>query len=122
MARGTGKPNLSKHNLGHVRPQELIEEAKIANDMLIFGFESLRDNRLEEAMDLFFKSAAVSVNVIFTTRVNRIPMPHQVMDDMITVSTRATNGIRLIMKKVISGRIARGRRKSRKRQRRKVGA
>jgi hypothetical protein len=87
------KPCLARHDLGNVTAGDLIEEGEIAVSMFVEGVEHLKRKELDIAIDLFFKSAAVAVNVIFTARTHKIAVPAKVINTMQEVSAKATQGI-----------------------------
>jgi len=92
--------NLSRHNLGDVTPAALVAEGKSAIGLLREGTRFLLDGKAAEAIDCFFKSAAVACNVTFTARTHGTDVPEELIRHMCAVSDQATHGIKKVMKAV----------------------
>jgi sensor histidine kinase regulating citrate/malate metabolism len=99
--------DLSMHNLGEISTESLVKEANIAVGLLRNAVEAFGSGDEARTMDLLFKSAAVAVNVIFTSRVNGIPLPEKVHLAMVRVSQDATKGIAKLSKVIARQRIRR---------------
>jgi hypothetical protein len=88
------------HDLGDVTPQALVAEAKNALSLYRTGMEQLVGACYSEAMDSFFKAAAIAVNVTFTARTHDTALPESICEKMEILVTRATKGIKKVMKAV----------------------
>jgi hypothetical protein len=92
--------NLSMHNLGNVTAKDLISEAASAANMFNDGARKLKQRAYGQAMNLFFKSAAIAVNVVFTARVHRIQLPAKTVRLMRDVSARSAKAIAMLTSSV----------------------
>jgi len=69
------------------------------------GTKSLLEGDLSEAMNCFFKSAAIACNVTFTAKTHGVELPESFMNQMCVVADRATHGIKKVMKMVAMKKI-----------------
>lgn len=97
----TTSANLAMHDLGDVTPQALIQEAKASISLLQCGTKELLEAKYAEALNSFFKSAAIACNVVFTAKTHDVVVPQTVVDKMCMVSERATHGIKKVMKAIV---------------------
>jgi hypothetical protein len=88
------------HDLGDVTPQALVGEAKKALSFYRTGMEQLVGACYSEAMDSFFKAAAIAVNVTFTARTHDTALPESAHQKMELLVASATKGIQKVMKAV----------------------
>src|SRR3989304_6063959 len=98
-------PDLSMHDLGDVTPQALVSESKTALDAFRCAMKELMSGRLAPAMDGFFKSAAIAVNVIFTARTHDVELPDGLVEKMDALAAQATHGIKKVTKMVAMKKI-----------------
>ncbi len=98
--KGTFARTTMPHDLGDVTPQALVAEAKKALSLYRTGMEQLVGACYSEAMDSFFKAAAIAVNVTFTARTHDTALPESICEKMEILVTRATKGIKKVMKAV----------------------
>lgn len=89
---------LSRHDLGHVDPKALHDEIGHAERMLKTAVSALSRREYSHAMNEFFRSGAVAVNVLFTAKTHRIPMERKDLDRAKKVVELSTDGIRKIVK------------------------
>lgn len=97
--------NLRRHDLGDVTPAALIKEGQSAVSFLRSGMDALLNAQYDQAVDLFFKSAAIACNVTFTARTHDVPVPEELVRRMCMVSDRATCGIKKVMVAIATRRI-----------------
>ncbi len=95
----------STHDLGDVTVEALAKESKLAMQELHTGLKCLVENELAEAMNAFFKSAAISVNVLFTARTHNIPISGELTNKMEKICGHATHGIKKVLKLICFKRI-----------------
>ena len=82
-AKGTFARTSMPHELsGDVSPQALLVEAKKALSLYKTGMEQLVAACYSEAMDSFFKAAAIAVNVSFTARTHEVPVSDELLSRM----------------------------------------
>lgn len=92
--------SIQLHNgsLGMVSPETLIREADWACRFLMLGHKMLAQRDLEQAIDAYFKAAAIATNIVFSSNVNNMRLPEKVYDDMNCIIHEATRGMKSIMK------------------------
>lgn len=98
--KGTFARTVMTHDLGDVTPEALVAEAKKALAFYRIGMEQLVGACYSEAMDSFFKAAAIAVNVTFTARTHGTVISDELYEKMDLLVARATKGIKKVMKAV----------------------
>lgn len=105
--RATTGFDLSRHDLGKLSKDALIDELNVSVKMLRNGFAAFQEGDMATSMNLLFKAAAVSVNVIFTIRVHKVNVSKDMFKTALKVSEEATAGIKKIMKAMVRKKIGR---------------
>ncbi len=93
--------DLSRHDLGQISPEVLMREAQISARMVKRGYKEMENGEYGNAMDLFFKGAAVATNVIFTARIHGMRMTPSGDKEMIKIVNHATRGMKMVIKCII---------------------
>lgn len=91
--------------LGEVTSEALEEQARVATSAYMQGNKLLLNGQVNPAMDLFFKSAAIAVNVVFTARTHGVPVGDKLIHSMNALCDQATHGIKHIMKIVAAKKL-----------------
>jgi hypothetical protein len=100
-SRGPAAKTLVRMNgLGHADPLVLVREAELACRLLMNAQKHFSKMEWHSSIESYFKAAAIATNVIFTSKVEHLPIPQAVVADMDTVISKSTEGIKHVMKAV----------------------
>jgi len=91
---------LQRHDgtMGQLTISTLLHEAEWACKFLVQADKSMMAHDWKNAIDSYFKSAAVATNIIFTANIHQIPIPEKCVADMNAIIARSTEGMKKIMK------------------------
>lgn len=81
--------------LGHADPKMVISEADAACKMYMRAeFHSKNPLKAFSAVEDYFRASALATNVLFTIKVEKLPVPKQVVRDMEKVISDSMDGIK----------------------------
>lgn len=98
FARMMSPSEKDMYGLSEVTPESIVAETKAAFGLLRCGHLALLEGCLSEALDYFFKSAVISVNLIFTARVHKLDLPESFLRKASNIASHAIHGIKKVMK------------------------